>query len=89
MISVPTNDQHATLSILASIARFSTLPETRGMRDWLKSELDRLDAVNRKELDGIEFRQRQGACQVLEKLFEIAENADKTAEKIRANQRKP
>ena len=89
MISVPTNDQHATLNILASLARFSTLPETRGMRDWLKSELARLDAANRLEVGPVELRQRQGACQVLEKLFEIAENADKTAEKIRANQRKP
>lgn len=88
MISVPTNDQHSTLNILASIARFSTLPETRGMRDWLKEELVRLHVANQNEMDDVTYRQRQGACQTLSKILEIAETADKTAEKIRANQSK-
>jgi hypothetical protein len=89
MISIPTNDQSAALSILSSIARFSTLPETLGMMEWLKSELERLDAANRIELDKDIMRQRQGACQTLEKLLELTATADKTADKIRANQRKP
>lgn len=89
MIFVPTHDQNVTLSVLASLSRFSTLPETRGMRDWLRDELGRLDAANRNEPDEVAFRQRQGACQVIQAIFTAIETADRTAEKIRANQRKP
>lgn len=89
MLYVPTHDNAVTLRVLASVSRFFVLPETMGMRDWLRDELRRLDEANRVEVDPDVFRQRQGACQVLEKLFEIADTADKTAEKVRANQRKP
>ena len=89
MISVPSNDQQAAIRILSSVSRFATLPETMGMRDWLKDELARLDAANRLELDKDIFRQVQGACQVLDDLFRMAETADTLADKIRANQRKP
>jgi hypothetical protein len=85
VIDLPSNDPHAALSILASVSRFSTLSETRGMRDWLKSELMRLHQANQYELDNTIYRQRQGACQVLAKLFEIAETADEKADKIQAN----
>lgn len=89
MISVPSNDPQAAIRILSSVARFATLPETMGMRDWLRDELRRLDEANRVEVDPDVFRQRQGACQVLSALFRLEETADKTVEKIRANQRKP
>ncbi len=88
MIEVSSKDPNQAVSILSSIGRFSALPETRGMRDWLKSELQRLDAANRIEMDKTVFRQRQGACQVLEKLFEIADTSDGKIEKIRANSNK-
>ena len=89
MIYVPTHDNAATLRVLSSVSRFFVLPETMGMRDWLKDELRRLDENNRIEMDPDVFRQRQGACQVLSALFRLEETADKTVEKIRANQRKP
>jgi hypothetical protein len=88
MISVSSTDPNKA-SILSSIARFATLPETRGMYDWLKAELDRLDAANRGEMDQAVFRQQQGACQVLGDIFKIAETASEAVDKIRANQRKP
>lgn len=88
MIYVPTHDPNVTLSVLASLSRFSTLPETRGMKEWLRNELTRLDEANRHEPDKDVFRQRQGACQVLEALFKLAETADVTAEKIRANRKR-
>ena len=89
MISVPSNDPQAAIRILSSVARFATLPETMGMRDWLRDELRRLDEANRIEMDPDVFRQRQGACQVLQALFRVADEADRTIDKIRANQRKP
>ena len=89
MLYVPTHDNAVTLRVLASVSRFFVLPETMGMRDWLRDELRRLDEANRVEVDPDVFRQRQGACQVLSALFRLEETADKTAEKIRANQRKP
>lgn len=89
MLQVPTYENAATLRVLSSVSRFLVLPETMGMRDWLKDELKRLDEANRIEMDRDVFRQRQGACQVLQALFRIADEADRTIEKIRANQRKP
>ncbi len=89
MLYVPTHDNAVTLRVLASVSRFFVLPETMGMRDWLRDELRRLDEANRIEMDPDVFRQRQGACQVLQALFRLEETADKTVEKIRANQRKP
>lgn len=89
MISIPSNDPNTAIRILSSVSRFAVLSEVVGMRDWLKSELARLDAANRRELDEVTYRQRQGACQLLESLFAMAETADETVEKIRANQRKP
>jgi hypothetical protein len=89
MISVPSNDPQAAIRILSSVARFATLPETMGMREWLKAEMERLDAANRREVNPVDLRQRQGACQVIEDIFRIADEADRTIEKIRANQRKP
>lgn len=89
MIYVPTHDNATTLRVLSSVSRFFVLPETMGMRDWLKDELRRLDEANRIEMDPDVFRQRQGACQVLQALFRIADEADRTIDKIRANQRKP
>jgi hypothetical protein len=89
MISVPSNDPQAAIRILSSVARFATLPETMGMREWLKAEMERLDAANRREVNPVDLRQRQGACQVIEDIFRIADEADRTIDKIRANQRKP
>jgi len=71
--------------ILKSISRFSVLPEVQEMRIWLAQELARLDRVNRHELDSQIYHQRQGACQVLEKLIELQETADRKAEAIRNN----
>lgn len=89
MLYIPTHDNAVTLRVLSSVSRFFVLPETMGMRDWLRDELKRLDEANRNEVDPDVFRQRQGACQVLSALFRLEETADKTVEKIRANQRKP
>ena len=89
MLYVPTHDNATTLRVLSSVSRFFVLPETMGMRDWLRDELKRMDEANRTELDPDVFRQRQGACQVLQALFRIADEADRTIDKIRANQRKP
>jgi len=89
MISVPSNDPQAAIRILSSVARFATLPETMGMREWLKAEMERLHAANRREVNPVDLRQRQGACQVIEDIFRIADEADRTIDKIRANQRKP
>lgn len=89
MISVPNDDPQAAIRILSSVARFATLPETMGMRDWLDSELMRLHQANQDELDDRIYRQRQGACQVLGKIKELMKTADTLADKIRANQRKP
>ena len=89
MLYVPTHDNAVTLRVLASVSRFFVLPETMAMRDWLRDELKRMDEANRTELDRDVFRQRQGACQVLQALFRIADEADRTIDKIRANQRKP
>ncbi len=83
MIEIP-NDQDRAVSVLRSISRFSTAPETREMREWLKEELTRMHVANQTELDNTFYRQRQGACQVLGKLFDLMEAADKTIEKIRA-----
>lgn len=84
MIDLHANDPSANLSTLLSIGRFSRLPETRGMVEWLKVELARLDTLNRKETDDAILRQRQGACQVLEAILKIADEADSKAEQIRA-----
>jgi hypothetical protein len=54
----------------------------------LKSELARLDAANRIEVDKTVFRQRQGACQVLEKLFQFADTSDGKIDQIRKNIKK-
>ena len=87
MIDVPQKPEEA-LSALSSISRFAVLSEMRGMRDWLKSELARLDAANRIEMEETVFRQRQGACQVLGKLFELADTADGKIDQIRKNIKK-
>jgi hypothetical protein len=84
MIDIPNNDQNQALSILASISRFATLPETMAMREWLTSELARLDASNRRE-SGETLLWQQGACQVLEKLIRLQEEADDKVQKIRTN----
>jgi len=87
MIEVPNSDQNQALSIFLSIHRFAQAGELQGMRDWLKAELARLDKANRRDLEPAVFHQRQGACQVIEKLLEIAETAGDKADQIRANQR--
>jgi len=78
-------DQQAAAQILLSLGRWGRLPETKGMVDWLKTELTRLDAANRRELNEAITRQRQGGSQVVEDLLRMAEEADDKAEKIRAN----
>ncbi len=89
MIEVPNNDPNAAISILASISRFGVLTETRGMLDWLRAELARLDRLNRHEINIDVFRQRQGACQLLEKIIEdYIETADNKIEQIRSNIRR-
>jgi hypothetical protein len=87
MIEIPQKPEEA-LNVLSSLSRFAVLSETRGMRDWLKSELARLDAANRIEVDKTVFRQRQGACQVLEKLFQFADTSDGKIDQIRKNIKK-
>ncbi len=84
MIEVPNTPDEA-VRILQALARFSTAPELHWMREWMKTELARLDTLNRRELAPETFRQRQGACQVLEKILVEAETADKKAEQIRIN----
>jgi len=84
MIDVPQKPEEA-LNALSSISRFGVLSELRGMRDWLKKELDRLDEINEIEMDKTVFRQRQGACQVLRKILKLAETSDGKIEQIRAN----
>jgi len=76
------------MAALSSLARYSTLPETMGMREWIDAELERLDAMNRREMDQVVFRQRQGACMVLEAIKELSKTASEKLEKIRANQNK-
>lgn len=87
MLSVPT-DQNEAQRILSSIGRWGSSPETYGMIEWVKSELARLDRLNRRELDNDVMRQRQGACQILEELLEKAEKAAEQAEQIRKFQQR-
>ena len=84
MINLP-QDQTKAMQVLLSMGRFARLPETQGMVSWLKTELMRLDTANRHEPDEIVYRQRQGACQLLEDIFNTADGADRKAELIRTN----
>ena len=87
MVILP-QDQSMALSTLLSLRRFSQLPETQQMREWLRQELSRLDAANRREISDVSYRQRQGACQVLDSLFKLAEEADGKIAQMRDNERK-
>ena len=87
MIDIP-RDPDKALSALASFARYSTIPETMGMRELISTELERLDEMNRREVDEVVFRQRQGACMVLEAIINLSDTAADKVAKIRANQSK-
>ena len=84
MVDEP-QDQKKALSLYKAMNYFQRLPETRSMVDWLPAELKRLDAANRHEPEDVTLRQRQGACQVLEKILSMlavsSEKADKLAQK--------
>jgi len=81
MFSLPT-DQSEAERVLSAIGRWGSSPDS-AMVEWLATELDRLDRLNRTEPDEVKLRQRQGACQVLEFLLKKAESATGEAEKIR------
>ena len=70
-------DRRAVLELYEAMHRFGGFPETRSMVKWLESELSRLDAANREEVVDVVFKQRQGACQVLEKILTMVEDAPK------------
>ena len=53
---------------------------------FIGKELDRLDRLNRKEADDILFRQRQGVCQVLDKLLELIENSSEMHRTLKASE---
>lgn len=87
MITLP-QDSQRKLQVLAALGRWIRFPETRQMVEWLQGELQRLDTVNRREIEDITYRQRQGAAQAIAELLRMAEEADTTAEKIRINKPK-
>ncbi len=82
MIQLPT-DQRDAHRLLKSLGRFAVSPDVAEVRDWLKAELERLDAASRDELDHGRDLQMQGARQVLAELFKHMETAEEKAEKIR------
>lgn len=70
-------DKRTVLELYEAMHRFGNFPETRRMVMWLESELSRLDAANRDEEVDVVFRQRQGACQALEKILTMVKKAPK------------
>lgn len=84
MIDIP-QDPHKAVNVLMSISRFSRLQETQQMAEWLRAERERMDGLNRKELNEAVFRQRQGVCQTLDALVKLMETADEKAANIRMN----
>ncbi len=75
-------DPKAALRLYKAMFRFSSIEEIREMAKWLESELFRLDAANRNEEVDAEFRQRQGACQVLDYLLSMVRDSSERARKL-------
>jgi hypothetical protein len=83
MLNEP-KDRHATLMLYRAMNRFRNFAETRDMAKWLESELFRLDVANRSEEVDVVFKQRQGACQVLEKLLSMTTESSEKINKLEA-----
>jgi hypothetical protein len=64
--------------------RFRNIQETRDMVNWLESELNRLDIANRDEEVDAKFKQRQGACQVLEVILTMAAGSSNKIDALEA-----
>jgi hypothetical protein len=75
-------DRRTVLELYRAMHRFGSFPETRSIVKWLESELSRLDAANRDEEVDVVFRQRQGACQVLETILTMVAKAPKKIEAL-------
>jgi hypothetical protein len=75
-------DQKEALLFYKAMNCFQKIQETQAMVKWLESELVRLDSANRRELVDVEFRQRQGACQAIEKILSMAKDASNKIDKL-------
>lgn len=66
-------DPRAALKLYSAMYCFGGFAETRDMVivNWLETELLRLDKANRNEEVDAVLKQRQGACQVLEKILSM------------------
>lgn len=57
--------------------------EEYNFRQFLEAELSKLDRANRKEIYRSSFHQRQGACQVIEALLVMMQDADKVHDSLK------
>ena len=82
MLQVP-KDQKIAFEVLDSLARLSM-----GNRDfkvvlsWLDFENDRIAKLNRKEIEDVPNRWKQGAGQLLDKLFKIIKTSHEESIKL-------
>jgi hypothetical protein len=81
MVNEPQNTR-AALKLYRAMGHFHNLEETRDMAEWLESELFRLDAANRHEEVDAVLKQRQGTCQVLEKILSMVAKSSEQVKKL-------
>lgn len=74
MVKEPQDPKEAMM-LYRAMSHFRDNPEIRPMANWIISELERLDKANRKEPIDANFRQGQGACQVLEDIIKMVESS--------------
>jgi hypothetical protein len=74
MVKEPQDPKEAMM-LYRAMSHFQNNPEIRPMAIWFRTELKRLDKANRKEPIDANFRQRQGSCQVLEKIIKMVESS--------------
>ena len=77
MIDYPFSWETREKIILAeTLFHINNNADYNNFREFLEAELLRLDRLNRKELNIQAINQRQGACQVIDALLFMINNAD-------------
>ena len=86
MINYPFNWHQRSKILLARSLFHINGDNDSNFRKLIEHELKRLDRENRKEPDKVLFRQRQGACQVLDDLIDMLEGASEMHDTLKKNE---